>query len=161
MIECTIEPAVHTDHKLISLVFEIDQFKRGKGTWKLNNDFMLDSKYCEEIIQLLKNIESKYPMLDPKELWEMIKIECSEYSRYHGKEKATKFKGEWDKPLEVKGILENELDRNPEDNQLIDRLRKVKQNLDTMAQKKVMLAYSDPDALGQKKVRKILNFSLA
>lgn len=50
-----ILPGYRTDHSLLFLELQIDDFKKGKGFWRFNNSLLKDYDYILQI----KNINSK------------------------------------------------------------------------------------------------------
>ena len=82
------------DHKAIFLSISIkDEFKRGPGNWKFNNQLLDDEVYkttikdcVQEALEYYKNIESK------RLLWELIKMEIRSKTIIYSKSKRKELK---------------------------------------------------------------------
>ena len=48
-ISTDIKPGYRTDHSMLELNFEINNFRRGRGTWKLNTSLLKDNQYLQLI----------------------------------------------------------------------------------------------------------------
>ena len=72
-----IRPSIAPDHKAIFLSSEIqEEFKRGPGSWKFNNQLLEDQNYINFINSSYPKILDKYKDVKSKKLlWEMIKME--------------------------------------------------------------------------------------
>ena len=82
------------DHKAIFLSISIkDEFKRGPGNWKFNNQLLDDEVYkttikdcVQEALEYYKNIENK------RLLWELIKMEIRSKTIIYSKSKRKELK---------------------------------------------------------------------
>ena len=70
---CTISHGYRTDHSLISLVFNNNHEKTGKGYWKLNVSLLNDADYVNLVKKEINNIVKENSEADPGILWETIK----------------------------------------------------------------------------------------
>ena len=61
-----IRSSIAPDHKAIYLSVEInDEFHRGLGTWKFNNQLLEDESYVQLITECLPRILAKYQEVEP------------------------------------------------------------------------------------------------
>ena len=83
-----------SDHSLVTLEYVNDNFKRGKGVWKLNNLLLQNTEYCQTIRKLIQEIRSRADIakLSKREAWEIVKMECAEKSQQYAIAKAHKNK---------------------------------------------------------------------
>lgn len=68
--------SIAPDHKAIFLSMTLDdEFKRGPGTWKLNNTLLQDENYLKLIKDCYPRILQKYAEINDKQvLWDLIKM---------------------------------------------------------------------------------------
>ena len=88
ILSTDIRPASvqYTDHLAISLKLKIP-LKRGPGYWKLNNAYLNDSEYCNEVIDIIKEctiLDFKNDMTK----WELCKYEIKSMSISYAKKKS-------------------------------------------------------------------------
>ena len=76
-----IKPGIVSDHSMISIGLQLMGEKRGKGIWKLNEQWMENEKYCETMIRELKSVLKTFQHLDGKRLWKMVKFEAANISK--------------------------------------------------------------------------------
>ena len=62
VVECELNTSIHSDHKMISLGIEMDNFVRKPGTWKLNTEHLLNDEYKDGIAEILGKNLSKIPV---------------------------------------------------------------------------------------------------
>ena len=55
-----ILPGFRTDHSQILLQFDFGKFVNGKSSWKFNNSLLKDTKYVEELKELIKITKFSY-----------------------------------------------------------------------------------------------------
>ena len=74
-LNCSIEPSIMTDHKLIKMEIVPDEnIKFGEGTWKLNTSLMFEEDFKHIIIDSIKESEEMLLKITDRNLtWEMIK----------------------------------------------------------------------------------------
>ena len=72
------EYGCRTDHAMVSLTYDGEKVKRGKGVWKMNAQLLKCDKYCQMIQKCIKNtIELCTSRNCSKtEIWETIKSKC-------------------------------------------------------------------------------------
>ena len=87
--ECCIYPGLNSDHSFVTLQIEfLDSFK-GRGFWKMNNAFLNNLEYVEEINKIIELGEFRYSELDPGLKLEMIKLDVTEFSILFSKQQAS------------------------------------------------------------------------
>ena len=87
MDSCKIQTGYLTDHSLVVLTCCIDDYIRGPGSWKFNNQLLTDETFCNTINSLVPYIASKCQSQNPHEKWETIKMECGYVSKKYAKSK--------------------------------------------------------------------------
>ena len=70
-----------TDHRYLNLKINIHNLKRGSGYWKLNTQYLEDSKYKAGIKSIIENLEND----DPITKWETFKLKVKEFSIKYSK----------------------------------------------------------------------------
>ena len=71
--KCLIDPAILTDHSIVSLSLDFSQFTRGKGFWKFNNSLLKDRTYIELVKTTIKRVTKQYSTIDyPDNYWNNI-----------------------------------------------------------------------------------------
>ena len=86
--ECEIKTGHCMDHSLVELVIQTDEFRRGPGVWKLNNNVLMDDIYCARIKEVIKHVVKISAQLNPYETWEFMKIELGIVTRIYLVKKA-------------------------------------------------------------------------
>ena len=59
---CTIEPSYRSDHSIVSLSIDFNNFKKGKGLWKFNNSLLYDEKYLDCIKNTILEVKKQYAL---------------------------------------------------------------------------------------------------
>ena len=72
------------DHRFLNFTFSISKTDKGPGYWKLNNSYLDDKKYKQEIVDIAKNINENLPPIDR---WEYLKHKVKEFSIEFAKSK--------------------------------------------------------------------------
>lgn len=74
-----------SDHENLIAYFKTEGQKRGKGYWKINNSFLENDEFKDNIIKIVKETENEIDSLQSYRLsWELFKIRCKEYSIRYG-----------------------------------------------------------------------------
>ena len=133
VLECNISTGFRTDHSLVDLTIKIDNFQRGPGVWKLNNNHLDDERYVEGIKQVLDNVSYEAPLLNPSELWEFAKQECITFSKVFSKTKGKMRSNRLKELIRIKNVLEEDLDRTGEMSELMANYTKVKTDIQKLA----------------------------
>ena len=78
---------------MITLQISLHNYPRGRGFWKLNNSFLKDEEYLNQIREIIAQTKDEYAQDDtvtPGLLWEMIKMKTREASINYGEIKKKK-----------------------------------------------------------------------
>ena len=70
-----IENRIQSDHCLITLTLEAESYKRGPGSWRLNNSLLMRQEFVDEMKQHIEHTLDIYSNLTPTDKWEMVKSE--------------------------------------------------------------------------------------
>ena len=72
-IESILHKEYLSDHKVVELVLKLDKFEKwGRGFWKINNNYLNDKKFQNEIRETIKKIDFEH-FENPIRKWENIK----------------------------------------------------------------------------------------
>ena len=55
-----INPGYRTDHSIIELELRINDFDKGKGFWKFNNQLLLNTEYISKVKSVIASIKAQY-----------------------------------------------------------------------------------------------------
>ena len=83
-----IVSCIHSDHSAVTVDININDRKRGPGTWKFNNTFLKDDQFVEEITNLIQGVSRVYEYMNPIDRWEVMKKEIIEFSKKYGVNKS-------------------------------------------------------------------------
>ena len=129
--EAYIAPSICTDHSLIALSVNVSHCKRGPGIWKFNTELLKDEKFCEEMSDLIQGIKRVYDYMDSKNLWEILKLEISNFARDYSKYCAHRDKEQRFNLYQTLEELQSELVKYPGfDPDILNNIRTVKTDLD-------------------------------
>ena len=131
--ECKISTGHLTDHSLIEVVVKYDNFVRGPGTWKLNNDYLYNDEYIDLIHKRVKKDDAASPLLNPNEKWEYIKQGVCTESRNFAVQKAAMKRSKLCNLRELKEKLEQDAIQNPNDHQIVENMKKVETSIEEYA----------------------------
>ena len=129
-VETDIVPSIQTDHSMISITLSFIDCKRGPGTWKFNNSFLSDEKFCDKMQMVLETTASNYHYLNGIDRWELLKFEAirtaQEYaSDIAGKKKSRKFM----KYKQLSRLQQESLKNNDHDG-ILREIKKVTADID-------------------------------
>lgn len=68
-----------SDHRLISVSFNLKPEVRGKGFWRVNNSLLENADIYEEVVVLIQEKKTEYEMLADFQKWELIKFNIGNY----------------------------------------------------------------------------------
>lgn len=68
-----IKPGYKSDHSVVTLLLQFAQNIRGKGTWKINNNYLNCKDYKELINRTINTVIVETRIKDPIEIWEAAK----------------------------------------------------------------------------------------
>ena len=86
--DCTILPAIHSDHCPVIIELAMTQEIRGPGFWKFNVTHLSNKDFVDEVNKIIDYANYRYDNLNPINKWEMIKHDIREYAVIFSKEKA-------------------------------------------------------------------------
>ena len=157
-----IVPGFRTDHSIVKLSVNLDYYKRGPGTWKLNNSLLKDRDYVEGINKLLDMELESMKDYDPKRKWELLKLSTRgsslQFASKHAKSNKTMLE-----LLEKRvKILEQELaNPNPLLQNTLEQLRLTNKDIQDLVRKKtrgaIMRAGKNWAMLSEKPTKYFLN----
>ena len=127
--ESSISYGHHTDHSLITSVLRLDNFERGPGVWKFNNEFLNEENFCEGMQSNIIEAIKQAPLLNPDEAWEVLKKECISFSKQWGKACKKERNEEMELLINTKSSLQADLYSNPGNEEALSSLRQVKQQI--------------------------------
>ena len=70
----TLSPSFLSDHSPAEIFINLEEFKRGKGLWKLNCSLLRDMDYIDLVKKTIINTVDENKNIDDVLLWEMIKL---------------------------------------------------------------------------------------
>ena len=123
-----IELGHMSDHSLISVEVRIDDYKRGVGVWKFNNQLLLDEDFCENILKVIE-CNSTFSSLNDGELWENLKMELGTFSKKYSRKKEQHIKKEYCKLISLKVELEADMLKHPDNGDIVDNYNQVKESI--------------------------------
>ena len=116
---CNIFRCQGTDHDGVSLCINIDNYKRGPGTWKFNNQLLCDDNFIVKMKETIRTAKANATLLDPFEKWEFMKIEITDFCKTYSKEIAKSKKSEMSTFTRMLSELKEEIVKAPV-NHLVD-----------------------------------------
>ena len=94
-IKASIQMAVKTDHKAVTITIKLDDNMRGPNFWKLNQTLLNDAVYTENITNLINDKWKQYSHInDLRVRWDLLKFEIQTFSMKYAKNKAKERKQE-------------------------------------------------------------------
>ena len=121
-----------SDHSLISIKLQLNETQRGPGVWKLNNEVLEESAYCDGIVHQIHKVVQSSPCLDDGELWLAIKDGCTKYSQHYCKERSKAVKDEFNYLTDTYEFLQDDLNRNPGNTDALNSIRQVKNRINVL-----------------------------
>ena len=135
-----IRSSIAPDHKAIYLSAEInDEFHRGPGTWKFNNQLLEDESYVQLITECLPRILAKYQEVESHQLlWELIKMEFRAETITYSKAERRELKNREIHLQEKLDALDNEICHGHDhfNQSLLDEYESIKTELNDIYEKK-------------------------
>ena len=89
---CEIIPNSLSDHSMVLIEIDLHEEIRGRGYWQLNNSFLTNKEYVDEVNKIIDLARFRYAELNPGLKIEMLKKDVTEFSMYFGKINASKRK---------------------------------------------------------------------
>ncbi|GFS04538.1 reverse transcriptase [Elysia marginata] len=119
-----------TDHGAVMTTLNFQTFKHGPSFYKLNTSLLNDPNYVDMINKYLDEADRKFQDLDLHLKWEMLKIEIAEISQEFSKAKNPQRKIETDVKQQQLNELEQFFSKDPNNQEHIDRINKLKHELE-------------------------------
>ena len=127
---CEIIDIGNTDHRGILCNFALEEVEWGQSYWKMNNSFLREKEYVNDINVLIDNTIHTYENdLDSQELWDFCKVKIREYSIKYGKKRARKKKNEIEIIRHRVKKLSDNLVREPESETITNELTRLQVQL--------------------------------
>lgn len=139
---CNMHTSTMSDHDMVYLDLNTQEYPRGRGYWKLNALHLTDQEYKENIRKIVSETDQEYRNNTPALRWEMIKLKIQGYSIEFSKRKARQ-KNKRIEELQLKlDNVNNEIKAAPQAEvaHLTCASRKYKEELDTLLSQKVKSA---------------------
>ena len=154
-----IRSSIAPDHKAMYLSVEInDEFHRGPGTWKFNNQLLEDENYVQLITECqLPRILAKYQEVESHQLlWELFKMEFRAETITYTKAKHREFKNREIHLQEKLDAIDNEIchGHNHFNQSLLDEYESIKTELKDIYEKK------GKEAMFRSKAQKVRNLPI-
>ena len=122
--ECNISPGCQTDHRMVELIFQLSDFKRGPGIWKINNTILTDEQFQEQIKTNIEDV--RIASLGPIAKWEYLKFTCSKIARQFSRNRADEKKQQLIGLRQLREVYETEYLAQPD---LCENLTVIQNNL--------------------------------
>ena len=87
--ECSILPAILSDHCPVLLTLELNNQIRGPGYWKLDTKHLSNPEFVEEVNKIIDFANFRYDNLNPLNKWEMIKHDIHQFTIAFSHSRAT------------------------------------------------------------------------
>ena len=84
-----IKPGYRSDHSILCLQIEcLGTHKRGKGTWKFNNNLLNDKNYVELVKNTIAGVTQDDAFSDKNMQWEYLKCQIRSDTMFHAAKRA-------------------------------------------------------------------------
>ena len=107
-----IQYGYKTDHSMVSITIKLNNFIRGPGVWKLNNELLEIEEYRDYIHDIITDHRKSYEYMKGIKAWEFLKRELIECSKNYAKQRAMKNKSNKTKVMELLEIIQKEIQIN-------------------------------------------------
>ena len=137
ILESSISPCRKTDHSIVTTVINIEEVKRGPGTWKFNNKLLLNPQFVVEMQNLIDKQYTYSEILDPSALWLQIKKSAIDYSKQFGRS-ISKIKNKRKIALnKLHDILIKEFNNGNKDDVLIKEINRINTELEDIEDEEI------------------------
>ena len=96
-----IQHAPYSDHKSLTVHFQLQKNTRSKGMWKLNNALLQDVAFRKIIAKVIKDTLEQERMRNPQEHWDIMKQKVKAAAQVYGKDRGAEKRKELSR-LQVK-----------------------------------------------------------
>ena len=108
-----IKPGYRSDHSILCLQIEcLGTHKRGKGTWKFNNNLLNDKNYVELVKNTIAGVTQDDAFSDKNMQWEYLKCQIRSDTMFYAAKRAKEKRQKEVELLNRIENLENNLDNN-------------------------------------------------
>ena len=109
--EVKILPTILTDHKIVSIAYNIKRnTEKGTGVWRMNDKHLQEQGYVDKIKEIITQVKQRDTNAINK--WKEFKIKVRKVSREYGKQKALEIKAQSlylsQKMMQLEQLQENE-----------------------------------------------------
>ena len=129
---CEIVSGKNSDHSFVVLELRLIKSLRGPGSWKLNNTFLNEKEYLDEVNSIIMDIKTVSTQ-DASLKWDIMKNNVINFSKDYGKSKAKIRK---DKTLELERKIQTQSKKlamiNLGAQNAISLISKINDKLDTL-----------------------------
>ena len=141
IICCKIKPGLLSDHSLIKLELNLKEaVKRGRGTWKFNNNLLRDKEYIGIIKDCIQKVKYSVFFANKNTLWEYLKCQIRSDTISYSILKQKRLKQEEVKIISDLSALEKNLDiYNEEQIHEYTRLKRKWENFENLKTQGAML----------------------
>lgn len=77
--ECSVHSVPQSDHRLVSMVYNLANIQRGPSYWKFNESLLHDQTFVAQLNQLLDDYQTNNMELDYQLKWDLCKIKVKEF----------------------------------------------------------------------------------
>ena len=121
------------DHKaVVSHIFRQSK-KRGRGYWKLNNSFLNEKTYCNEISNIISKTLNEYDsIINKRDLWDLCKIRIKEYSIKFGINKRREYNNNVSELQDKINKIDRNMVQNMGNKDYIAQRNELKRQLDSL-----------------------------
>ena len=111
--KCLIQPGLLSDHSILLLSLNLIQTqRRGRGTWKFNNNLLKDFEYIELIKKTIQQVQEHSDFMNKSTWWEFLKCQMRTETMIFAGAKAKILKKEETELLNLITHLETNLDNS-------------------------------------------------
>ena len=130
--DCNIMSIGHTDHRLVYCEMKFYKFKKGKGTFKMNDSLFLDPVFKNTMSKLITTNKEELKDEDPILKWNIIKSRVKELAQQYGKYNKLERTNKIECLRNELNFSENQLAKRPEDEKVVkiilDLKKKIRNN---------------------------------
>ena len=117
-----------SDHKAVCLNITINDRKRGKGYWKMNDSLLNSPQYRDFMNEEIETFLKDHASLDSTYVWELLKVHIKEKTMSYSRKSANKYKMDLQDLESCLEVLSLKIKDNPS-KEYFDRFAKLKTQL--------------------------------
>ena len=130
LTDCKILSMEHSDHRLVFCKLEFFKFRRGNGVYKLNSNLFDNNKFKESMGKMINNTIEDLKDSDPIIKWNVLKVKIREFAQQFGKYSKKSKDNQIINLREQLQTLENELVKDPNDENIQREIMTCKSKLE-------------------------------